>query len=64
MPIAKGDKMTDKEKHQKIRSAIHSLPIVTIKGKRYYQDNRLQEFRAVGNPHDRIEFAEFTFTRQ
>jgi len=30
------------------------LPIVTIRGKKYYQDDRLQEYRAVDNPHDRI----------
>jgi hypothetical protein len=27
-------------------------------GKRYYRDERLQEFRNVKNPHDRITFEE------
>lgn len=26
--------------------------------KEYYRDNRLEEFRAVNNPHDRITFEE------
>lgn len=30
------------------------LPIVTINGKRYFQDDRLREYRAIDNPHDRI----------
>jgi hypothetical protein len=30
------------------------LPIVTINGKRYYRDDRLREYRAVDNPHDRL----------
>lgn len=29
------------------------LPIVTIKGKRYFVDVRLDELRNVDNPHDR-----------
>jgi len=37
------------------------LPIVEIKGKNYFQDNRLREFRAVHNPHDRITFDEQVF---
>ena len=32
------------------------LPIVTIKGKKYFRDDRLREFRAVDNPHDRIPY--------
>lgn len=32
------------------------LPIVTIDGKPYFRDDRLREFRAVDNPHDRIAF--------
>ena len=32
------------------------LPIVTIDGKLYYRDDRLFEFRAVDNPHDRIRY--------
>lgn len=34
--------------------AVRTLPIVTIKGKRYFVDERLREYRAVENPHDRI----------
>ena len=30
------------------------LPIVTIDGKRYFRDDRLREYRAVDNPHDRL----------
>lgn len=30
------------------------LPVVTFLGKEYYVDAKLQEFRAVDNPHDRI----------
>ena len=32
------------------------LPIVTIDGKLCFRDDRLREFRAVDNPHDRIAF--------
>jgi len=32
------------------------LPIVRIRGRLYYQDDRLQEFRAVDAPWDRIPF--------
>jgi hypothetical protein len=32
------------------------LPIVTIKGRKYYVDERLREYRAVDNPHVRISF--------
>lgn len=31
-----------------------ALPIVTIRGKRYYQDDRLREYRAVDNPNERL----------
>jgi hypothetical protein len=34
--------------------AARQLPIVTINGKRYYRDDRLGEYRAVNNPHDRL----------
>jgi predicted ATPase len=33
------------------------LPVEEIDGKRYYRDNRLQEYRNVTNPHDRIPFS-------
>ena len=32
------------------------LPIVMLDGKLYYRDDRLGEFRAVNNPHDRRSF--------
>ena len=32
------------------------LPIVRIRGRLYYQDDRLQEFRRVDNIDDRISF--------
>ncbi len=31
------------------------LPIVTIKGKRYFVDERLKELRNVTNPHERVD---------
>jgi len=34
-----------------------ALPVVVIAGRRYYRDDRLREFRAVDNPHNRIAFA-------
>ncbi len=45
------------------------LPILHINGRLYYSDKRLQEFRAVDNPHHRLTYAEvdadpdrYTFT--
>lgn len=38
---------------------VHELPKVEIKGKLYYQDDRLKEFRAVDNPHDRIDYKDY-----
>jgi hypothetical protein len=35
------------------------LPVVEIDGKEYFQDDRLQEYRAVDNPHERITFEEY-----
>lgn len=35
------------------KSVGRRLPIVTIDGTRYYRDDRLGEYRAVDNPHDR-----------
>jgi hypothetical protein len=32
------------------------LPIVWLDGRPYFRDDRLREFRAVDNPHDRIPF--------
>ena len=39
---------------QKTNGKPRQLPIVTIRGKKYFQDDRLREYRAVDNPHDRI----------
>ncbi|MBA7667662.1 hypothetical protein ES703_75759 [subsurface metagenome] len=33
---------------------VRRLPTVTIRGKKYYLDARLREYRAVDDPHDRI----------
>ena len=33
---------------------VRQLPTVTIKGRKYYFDARLREYRAVDDPHDRI----------
>lgn len=35
------------------------LPVVEIDGKLYFQDDRLKEFRATDNPHERITFQEY-----
>lgn len=35
------------------------LPIYQIKGRHYYRDERLNEYRAVDDPSDRITFDEF-----
>jgi len=35
------------------------LPKIQIGKKMYYKDDRLQEFRNIHNPHDRISFEEF-----
>ncbi len=35
-----------------------ALPRVWMGDKEYYRDDRLEEFRAVNNPHDRITFEE------
>ena len=32
------------------------LPVVSIKGKRYFLDRRLRQYRNVENPHDWIDF--------
>jgi hypothetical protein len=34
------------------------LPIVKIHDIDYYKDERLEEYRQVNNPHERISFAE------
>lgn len=38
---------------------VRELPKVKIGGKFYYQDDRLKEFRAIDNPHDRITYEKF-----
>jgi hypothetical protein len=40
------------------QSQAHHLPIVVIKKKRYFADERLRECRAVDNPHERIPMEE------
>ncbi len=35
---------------------VTQLPIVEMKGKRFFRDDRLRQFRNVENPHDYIDF--------
>jgi len=37
---------------------VRALPRVWMGHKEYFRDDRLEEFRAVDNPHDRITFEE------
>jgi hypothetical protein len=37
---------------------VRQLPIVLIEGKKYFLDERLQEYRGIENPHQRIAFHE------
>ena len=37
---------------------VRELPRVYMSDKEYYRDDRLEEFRAVNNPHDRVTFEE------
>ena len=39
------------------------LPIVRIRGRLYYRDDRLQEFRAVDAPWDRVPFEVMAWAR-
>jgi hypothetical protein len=39
------------------------LPVVRIRGRLYYQDDRLQEFRAVDAPWDRVPFEVMVWAR-
>ena len=39
-----------------VKTMVRTLPKVYMGGKEYYRDDRLEEFRAVDNPHDRITF--------
>ena len=34
------------------------LPVVDIRGRCFFRDDRLREFRAVDNPHERLSFEE------
>lgn len=43
---------------------VRELLKVKIGGKRYYQDDRLKEFRAIYNPHDRITYEKFFKKRE
>ena len=38
---------------RRLTSGVRKLPIVEIDGRPYYRDDRLSEYRAVDNPHDR-----------
>lgn len=38
-----------------------ALPIVVIGGRWFFRDDRLEEFRAVDNPHERIAFDDFYY---
>ena len=42
--------------HARSASGVRQLPIVKIGKTRYYRDDRLQEYRNMKNPHDRISF--------
>jgi len=35
---------------------VKQLPIYKIKGKFYFRDKRLNEYRNIKNPHDRLNF--------
>ena len=53
--------MSDQKKNNGQRqphapSGVRMLPIVTIKGRQFFVDDRLREYRAVDNPHVRISF--------
>ena len=39
------------------------LPVVRIRGRLYYQDDRLQEYRAVNAPWDRVPFEVMAWAR-
>jgi hypothetical protein len=34
----------------------YQLPVVERNGKQYFRDDRLKEYRAVNDPHDRLSF--------
>ena len=39
---------------RRLTSGVRKLPVVEIEGRSYYRDDRLREYRAVDNPHDRL----------
>lgn len=41
-----------------VPAAARSLPIILIENRPYFADERLREYRAVDNPHDRIPMVE------
>jgi len=43
---------------------VKELPKVKIGNKLYYQDDCLEEFRAVSNPHDKITYEKFFKKRE
>jgi hypothetical protein len=43
---------------------VRELPRVRIGDKFYYQDDRLEEFRLISNPHDRITYKRFFKKRE
>lgn len=51
-------KKSDVPQPKPVPHVARRLPIVTIKGREYFVDERLQEYRAVDNPHIRIPFGE------
>ena len=38
---------------------VRPKPMVEIGGQKYFKDERLQEYRAVDNPHDKILFKDY-----
>lgn len=38
---------------RRLMSGVRKLPVVEIDGRPYYRDDRLREYRAVDDPHDR-----------
>lgn len=45
------------ERVQEVQAPIR-LPVVEIRGKWYYRDDRLREYRNVENPHDSLSFGD------
>ena len=41
--------------------SVRQLTIVLINGRAYFRDDRLSEYRAVDNPHERITFEALMF---